>query len=173
MVEQGTAVFRDAVELLAMGLDIELDEIRCVTDFAQTTATVSLGSWSIEAGCVAGVAGSWQGIRDGRPVVEANFRWRKGRTLDPDWKVENAWIVEVDGWPCVRNKTQIFPGTDHITRGFRDYGDLAMVVTAMPAIHAIPYVVAADPGIVTYLNLPAQAARGFVTKPATPAGDGR
>jgi hypothetical protein len=163
LVEEGTSVFRDAVELLAMGLGIELDEIRCVTEFARTTAVVDLGSWSIDPDCVAGVAGSWQGMRGGRSVVEANFRWRKGRTLEPDWKVENAWIVEVDGRPCVRTKTQIFPGTDHQVKGFKAYEELAMVVTAMPPIHVIPQVVAATPGILTYLDLPTPAASGFVT----------
>jgi 4-hydroxy-tetrahydrodipicolinate reductase len=33
----------------------------------------------------------------------------------------------------------------------------------MPAIHAIPAVVAARPGIVTYADLPLVTARGFVT----------
>ena len=41
-----------------------------------------------------------------------------------------------------------------------------MIMTAMPAINAIPYVVAAPPGIVTYNDLPPPLPRnvaGFVT----------
>ena len=37
-----------------------------------------------------------------------------------------------------------------------------MIMTAMPAINAIPYVVAAPPGIVTYTDLPLPLPRGLV-----------
>jgi hypothetical protein len=39
---------------------------------------------------------------------------------------------------------------------------LGMIMTAMPAIDAIPAVCAAAPGIVTYLDLPLVTPRGFV-----------
>ena len=51
-----------------------------------------LGSWTIPAGCVAGVAASWKGSVGGRTLVELNVRWRKGQTLEPDWKIDQ------DGW---------------------------------------------------------------------------
>jgi hypothetical protein len=38
---------------------------------------------------------------------------------------------------------------------------LGMIMTAMPAIYAIPRVVAAEPGIVTYLDLPLVLPRGL------------
>jgi len=37
-----------------------------------------------------------------------------------------------------------------------------MITTAMPGIYAIPYVVAAPPGIVTYNDLPLPLPRGLV-----------
>ena len=39
---------------------------------------------------------------------------------------------------------------------------LGMILTAMPAINAIPNVVAAPPGIVTYTDLPLPLPRGWV-----------
>jgi hypothetical protein len=39
---------------------------------------------------------------------------------------------------------------------------LGMIMTAMPAVNAIPAVVAAPPGIVTYAALPVVTARGYV-----------
>jgi hypothetical protein len=39
---------------------------------------------------------------------------------------------------------------------------LGMIMTAMPAINAIPHVVAASPGIVTYTDLPLPLPRGLV-----------
>ena len=52
MTEAGTAVFGDAVRLMADGLGLGLDEIRCRAEYAQTTEHLDLGSWSIEPGCV-------------------------------------------------------------------------------------------------------------------------
>ena len=40
---------------------------------------------------------------------------------------------------------------------------LGMIMTAMPAVNAIPAVVAAAPGIATHATLPLVTARGFVS----------
>jgi hypothetical protein len=84
MTAHGTAVFGEAVRLVADALGVELDEVRCEAEYAQTTADLDLGSWTIPAGCVAGVAASWKGSVGAEVVVELNVRWRKGQSLDPD-----------------------------------------------------------------------------------------
>ena len=162
MTEEGTAVFGDAVELMAGALGLELDDIVCVPEYARTTEHLDMGSWSIDADCVAGVAGSWQGIYEGRPVVELKFCWRKGGTLEPDWRVEHGYIVEVAGRPSVHTKLQIFPPEDFEATSFADYMVLGMIMTSLPAINAIPAVVAAPPGIATYLDLPLPTPSGWV-----------
>ena len=81
----GTAVFGEAVALVADAIGVDLDEIVCESEFAQTTEDLDLGSWKIPAGCVAGVSASWQGRVDGRTVIELSVRWKKGTTLEPDW----------------------------------------------------------------------------------------
>jgi hypothetical protein len=163
MVERGTAVFGDAVRFMAEALGVEIDEVRCESEFAQTTEDLDLGSWLIPAGCVAGIAASWQGRRDGRTIVDLKVRWRKGRTLEPDWTIEHGYIVEVKGLPSVRTKLEVFPPADFVARSFRDYMVLGMIMTALPAINAIPAVCDARPGIVTYIDLPLVASRGFVS----------
>ena len=62
MTAEGTAVFGEAVRMVADALGVELDEVRCDAEYAQTTADLDLGSWTITAGCVAGVAASWKGL---------------------------------------------------------------------------------------------------------------
>ena len=163
LVERGTAVFGDAVRLMADALGLELDDVTCEAEFAQTTEHLDLGSWSIDAGCVAGVAASWKGHRNGRAVVNLRVRWRKGQYLEPDWKVEHGYIVDIKGQPCVRTKVEILPGPDFVAKSFADYMALGMIITAMPAINAIPAVCAASPGIVTYTDLPLVTGRGFVS----------
>jgi hypothetical protein len=164
-VTRSTAVFGDAVHLTAQALGIELDEVRCDSEFATTTAPVDLDSWVIEPGQVAGVAASWKGIYQGRTVIDLQVRWRKGRTLEPDWKVEHGYVVEVQGRPNVRTKTTISPPADFVATSMIDYMVLGMIITSLPAINAIPAVCDAKPGIVTYVDLPLITGRGFVGAP--------
>jgi 2,4-diaminopentanoate dehydrogenase len=163
MTAHGTGVFGEAVRLVADALGVELDEVRCDAEYAQTTADLDLGSWIIQAGCVAGVYASWQGLVGGKTVVELNVRWRKGQTLEPDWQIDqDGWIIQVDGRPTVRTTVSFLPPPDFQAETIADFMVLGHVMTAMPTINAIPAVVAAPPGIATYNDLPLTLPRGVV-----------
>lgn len=162
MTEAGTAVFGDAVQLMADALGLPLDDIRCDAEYAQTTEHLDLGSWSIGPGCVAGVAANWQGLVAGRAVVQLRTRWRKGAHLDPDWQIEHGYVVDIQGQPCVRTKLEIYPAEDFVATTFADYMVLGMIMTSLPAVNAIPAVCQARPGIVTYLDIPFVAPQGWV-----------
>jgi hypothetical protein len=163
MTAKGTAVFGEAVALVADAIGVELDEIVCEAEYAQTTADLDLGSWMIPAGCVAGIAASWQGRVGDRTVVELNVRWRKGQTLDPDWQIEQGHVITIDGMPTVRSTLEFLPPPDFQATTFEDFMVIGMIITAMPAVNAIPLVVAAPPGIVTYNELPVPLPRGWVS----------
>ena len=156
---RATAVFGDAVAMMADALHVDLDEIRFEADYARTTHALDLGSWTIPADCVAGVEASWQGWVAGRKFIDLRVRWRKGRTLEPDWPLEHGYLVEIDGRPKVRTKVEIMPPDDFVATSFADYMVLGMIITAMPAVDAVPAVCAARSGIVTYADLPLIAAR--------------
>jgi hypothetical protein len=163
MTAHGTAVFGEAVALVADAIGVELDEITCSAEYAQTTEDLVLESWTIPAGCVAGIASSWQGRVGDRTVVEITQRWKKGTTLEPDWAIEEGFVVEVAGRPTVRTTLQFLPPPDFEATTFADFMVLGMIMTAMPAINAIPHVVAAPPGIVTYSDLPLPLPRGWLS----------
>jgi len=164
MAAKGTAVFGEAVAMVADALGVELDDIVCEAEYAQTTEDVVMDSWTIPAGCVAGVAASWQGKVGDRAVVELNVRWKKGATLEPNWVIEEGHVIQVDGLPTVRVKLDYLPPPDFQATTFADFMVIGMVMTAMPAVNAIPYVVAAPPGIVTYNDLPLPLPRGWVSR---------
>ena len=165
MAEKGTAVFAEAVQLVADAVGIELDEIKCVSEYAQTTEDLPMASWTIKAGHVAGVYASWQGIANGKTVIDINVRWKKGQTLDPDWQLDgDGWKITIDGRPTVNMQVGFLPPPDMIenAKTLEDFFVLGHIMTAMPPIHAIPAVVAAAPGIATYNDLPLPQARGVV-----------
>jgi 4-hydroxy-tetrahydrodipicolinate reductase len=162
LTADGTAVFGEAVGMVADALGVELDEIVCVSEHAQALEDLDLGSWRIGAGCVAGVAASWQGKVGERTIVELNVRWKKAAVLEPDWKIQDGYVIEVQGLPTLRSTLQFLPPPDFQAKALSDFMLLGHVMTAMPAVHAIPRVVAAPPGIVSYTDLPLPLPRGRV-----------
>jgi hypothetical protein len=164
MTAEGTAVFGEAVAMVADALGVELDAVVCEAEYAKTTEDLDLGSWRIAAGCVAGLAASWQGKIGDRTVVELNARWKKAVTLEPDWKIEDGHVIEVRGRPTVQAKLQFLPPPDFQAESLADFMVLGHIMTAMPAVNAIPVVVAAAPGIVSYTNLPLPLPRGLVRR---------
>ena len=163
MAAQGTAVFGEAVRMVADALGVELDDIHCEAEYAQTTADLDLGSWVIPAGCVAGVSARWKGLVGDQVVVALNVRWRKGQTLEPDWKIDqDGWVIQISGRPTVTATVGFLPAPDFEAETMEDFMVLGHIMTAMPPINAIPAVVAAGPGIVTYNDLPLVLPRGVV-----------
>ncbi|MGB3352299.1 MAG: dihydrodipicolinate reductase [Mycobacterium sp.] len=165
MAAKGTAVFAEAVRLVADALGIELDEITCVSEYAQTTEDLPMASWTINAGRVAGVFASWQGIVNGKTVIDINVRWKKGQTLEPDWQLDgDGWKITIDGRPTVNMTVGFLPPADMIenAKTLEDFFVLGHIMTALPPIHAIPAVVAAAPGIATYNDLPMPLPRGVM-----------
>jgi 4-hydroxy-tetrahydrodipicolinate reductase len=163
MARAGTAVFGEAVAMVADALGVELDEIVCESEFAQTTEDVVMASWTIPAGCVAGVAASWQGRAGGRTVVDLSVRWKKGSTLEPAWVIEkDGWVIRVDGLPTVTSSLDFLPPPDFQAETLEDFMAIGHIITAVPALNAIPAVVAAPPGIVTYADFDFPLPRGWV-----------
>jgi hypothetical protein len=162
MTRMGTAVFGDAVRMIGDALGVELDEVSCVAEYAQTTEDLVMGFWKIDKGCVAGIYARWLGIVGGRTVVELSVRWRKGPTLDPDWQVGMGHTIAITGMPSINLSVGFLPPPDFQATTMEEFMALGHVMTAVPAINAIPGVVAAAPGIVTYTDLPLPLPKGWV-----------
>jgi 4-hydroxy-tetrahydrodipicolinate reductase len=149
--------------MVADALGVELDEVVCESEFAETTEDLEMASWTIPAGHVAGLFASWQGRVGGRTVVDLNVRWKKGTTLRPDWVIEkDGWVVTVDGLPTLSAAIDLLPPADFEAETLEEFMAIGHIITAVPALNAIPAVVAADPGIVTYADFDFPFPRGWV-----------
>ena len=163
MARSGTAVFGEAVAMVADVLGVTLDDIVCETEFAQTTEDVEMASWTIPAGHVAGVAASWQGRVGDRTVVELSVRWKKGASLEPDWVIErDGWEIVVEGLPTVTAALDFLPPPDFEGETLEDFMAIGHIITAVPALNAVPVVVSAPPGILTYADMGQAHPRGWV-----------
>jgi 2,4-diaminopentanoate dehydrogenase len=165
MTAEGTAVFGEAVRLVADALGVELTDITCTAEYAQTTADLDLGSWEIKAGCVAGLKASWKGYVGDKVVVDLNVLWKKGPTLDPDWPIaQDGWVITIEGRPTVTLNVGFMPPPDMIAnaKSIEDFFELGHIMTAAPPLNAVAAVVAAPPGIATYNDLPLTLPRGTV-----------
>jgi 2,4-diaminopentanoate dehydrogenase len=156
LVEQAkgrSLVFLDAVEMMADALQAPLDEVRYDAEFAVATEDLDLGYMKIDKGAICALKGQWSGIVGGKSVIELGLLWRLGYSMEPDWPVEDGYVIEVDGIPNVRARYEIvYPAS------LTDFG----ITTANPAVNAVPAVVAARPGIVTADELPLVTAAGLV-----------
>jgi hypothetical protein len=155
------AGFKASVRMIVaeMGFDIDPD-IETVQEVAVATEPIDSPAGVIEKGQVAARKFHWRAQVDGTPVVTASVNWFMGEEhFDPAWSFGpegERFEVEITGDPDVK---VTFKGLqpDTIEEGLvRNPG---IVVTANHCVSAIPYVVAADPGIKTYLDLPLLAGR--------------
>lgn len=163
ITEQGSGIFRDGVLLVADALGVELDDVGCEAEYAQTTEDLHLpGDWTIAKGCVAGVDVRWTGIVADQEVIEIRGRWRKGQSLVPDWPLDMGYTIEVQGTPTIRTTLSFLPPPDFQGETLDDYIMLGLTIVAMPAITAIPAVVSAPAGIATYNDLPLLLPRGVL-----------
>ena len=163
VTEDGSGVFREAVLIVADALGVELDDVRCAAEYAQTTEDLRLpGGWLIERGCVAGIDVRWTGHHGDREIVEVRGIWTKGQSLEPSWAMDFGYRVTVEGRPTIKTTLSFEPPPDFIAETIEDYILLGLTITAVPAITAIPAVVAAPPGIATYNDLPLLLPRGVV-----------
>ena len=145
LAERAMPSFKEAVEMMANALKIDVDEIRFDVEYAAATEDVDLGYMKIGKGCISGLRCCWSARVNGKAVIELKVAWKLGTKLSPNWPVEEGWLIEIQGHPNIRCKYQQTGGT-------RDFDPATL--TAMPMIHAIPHVYAAAPGIITADQLP-------------------
>jgi 4-hydroxy-tetrahydrodipicolinate reductase len=141
--------FMQSVNVIAKALGIELDDMKVFGEMAGAKERFLLpGGTPIEKGTLAAQRITIDGIRDGKPLIRYRINWYTTLQIDQPWKLrENGWRLVVEGdTPVEINVT--FPVT-------KENGPTAMAgITAYPVINAVPYVVAAEPGIRRTYELP-------------------
>jgi len=158
--------FGQSMDMVADGLGVTLDpEKRTIHEMAVTTVDLDTPVGVIATGTVAAQRFTWEGLVDGEPFMTVRVNWLMGEDhLDPAWTFGpegERFEVEFDAEPPLKASFHgMHPPTVEGADLRRNEGILA---TAMHCVNAIPYVVEAEPGIRTYLDLPLMPGRAAAT----------
>ncbi len=155
------AGFVQSIDMIAAEMRFALDaEKRTAHEMAVATAPIDSPIGKIQPGRVAAQRFTWQGTVRGTPVITVRVNWLMGEQhLEPAWSFgpeRERFEVEISGDPGM---FVTFHGLhpESISAGLlRNPG---IVATALHCVNAIPAVVAAPPGIRSYLDLPSYAGR--------------
>ena len=153
--------FRQSMAMIAHELGFRVDDrIEAKHEVAVATKTIDTPMGPIEPGLVAAQRFTWTATVEGEPVITARVNWLMGEEhLEPAWSFGDEgerFEVEVLGDPPA---LVTFKGYQPVSVEAGLIRNPGIVATANHCVSAIPYVLAAEPGIKTYLDLPLIAGR--------------
>jgi len=146
-------LFQENIQLVADGLDIELDEIVSTFERAYAPHDLNTASGVVRKGTIAGQHYKWAGLHKGHEAVVHETFWRMHEAVAPDWP-SGAHCVEIKG-----------EGHMKIEFEWGLLGEDILLSTGMHGVNAIPTVCNADPGIQTLLDLPWITGKGAFRSP--------
>lgn len=157
-----TAYFSESMLAITDHLGVALERIEEHHQVATTNERIVLDNGRAMVGCT---LFEWHGIVNGAPRIILSTFWKLTTNLTPAWDVASSdlveWTVTIEGTPSFRCTVATGASFDPASPEFGKGGEVAAVVgTAVHAVNAVPYVVAAAPGIRTFLDLPLIASAG-------------
>jgi hypothetical protein len=150
------------VRVIAAGLGLTLDEPLTETvERRPAPRYVSTVSCDVPEGSMGSVRFRVVGKVDGVDRITLEHVTRTDAESDPDWprplEGDGCYRVEITGEPAMKLEF-----THHGENG--DHNVSGMIVTAQRLINAIPAVVAAEPGLISPLDLGLVTGRGLVAR---------
>ena len=149
--------FGPSLGLVAQALGLPFDSVEVGGSQAVAREDTSIAAGLVPAGTVAATRSMVTGMRGGKALMRFVATWYLStnvETLDgEEWLFrDSGWRVLVEG-DCPLDISITYPVKPE------DYGDMTPGLTAHRPVNAVPYVCAADPGIVTTMDLPQIVAR--------------
>jgi hypothetical protein len=135
---------------------VELDEVTERYERVPTPRDLHVACGTIPAGTCGAVRAETTGVVGGHPAITIEHINRMAADLAPEWATapRGTYRLIIEGEPHIQCDLTL-----GVERTAASANDNAMEATAMRVVNAIPYVVAAAPGIATSLDLPITAPR--------------
>ena len=137
--------------LIASGLGVQVEQVRGSLDRELTDRDINVAFGTIKAGTCGAVRTRAAGVVNGREAIVIEHIIRMARDVAPDWptsEFDATYRVDIEGDPDIHCVMTLGEAEGH------GAGHAAMASTAMRVVNAIPYVVAAAPGLLSSLNIP-------------------
>ncbi|MBT3311735.1 MAG: dihydrodipicolinate reductase [Desulfobacterales bacterium] len=144
-----TGLFKENIQMVADGLEVELEEITEEVTFSYAENDLEPAAGLVKAGTIAGQFWQWAGVINGEKRIIHETVWRMHNSVAPDWPTGNHSIT-IEGEPFM-----------HVELEDGKWADDLLLATAMHAVNAIPYIVNASPGVKTFLDLPLMIGKGI------------
>jgi len=153
-----TSAWGPVVRVIAAGLGVELDEVRETYERAAADETYETPVGTIEKGTVAGLNFEVQGIVGGEPRIVVNHVTRMHDDVAPEWPQplgKGGYRVITTGNPNLQIDFQMEGESG-------DHNEAGLLTTAMRLLNAIPAVCAAEPGLLSVLDMPLVTGKGLM-----------
>lgn len=146
-------LFRENIQMVADGLEIELDEIVDSLERSYAPTDLDSASGRVPKGTIAGQHYKWAGMHKGHEAIVHETFWRIHDSVSPDWP---------SGPHCIEIKGE---GNMKLEFEWGLLGEDILLSTGMHGLNAIPMVCDAAPGIQTLLDLPWVMGKGAFKLP--------
>jgi 4-hydroxy-tetrahydrodipicolinate reductase len=146
-----TGLFAESVHLIADGLGASVERVERDLELREAPEDFAIAAGRVPRGTIAAQRWVWRGIVNGKPRIRLEAVYRAHPSLVPEWGPLGAEL-RIEGKPRMR----VALGHDWLSSG--------LVATAQHAVHAIPHVCRAAPGIRTFLDLPLITGRGTLAR---------
>lgn len=139
------------IRYLADHLGVPIKRIERRSEHKLAANDINLGNgFSAKAGTVGTVSFEWTAYtEDDVPMFQVQVFWYLDRSMRPAAaQADDYWVIEIEGTPSSRLGLEIKGSIkQNLIMTERDPTPAAYLATMIPAVQAIPRVVAADPGI--------------------------
>ncbi len=145
------ASWRGPINLIAAGLGWKVEAIRGELDRLPTYRPLDVACGRLEANTCGAVRTRAIGVVEGHDAIVVEHVIRMSRDVAPEWptsEYDATYGVRIEGVPNIACTMTLGDAEGH------GAGRAAMTATAMRVVNAVPYVVAAQPGLRSSLELP-------------------
>jgi 2,4-diaminopentanoate dehydrogenase len=139
------------LHLVASAIGLKLDSVEETHEIIRADRAFDIASGRIGEGTISGMRFEIIGMVDGEPRVVVEHVTRLRDEDAPDWPRGEGYRIDVRGEPHVHLELGV-------SSDLGDHNHAGCLATAMHVVNAIPHVVEADPGILTFLDLPVYSA---------------
>jgi 2,4-diaminopentanoate dehydrogenase len=137
---RAAAAFVATASVLARSLGLELGVVEPFRETVVTKSGLNVAAGEIPAGTVAAMKLGVRADCGQVMIVVEHVTWLDD-DVAPEWSDREGYEIEFDGAPSMRCNLVLGTASENRT-------EMGCLATAMHAVHAIPFVVGASPGIV-------------------------